>query len=1295
MIKLKTRLPLYFLRKTILLQIILCMLFLAHAAQAQQAAFTSTVTSGCRPLTVAFNATAAGNTRWEWKFDNGNTSQGSAPVNQAPSAIYTKPGTYTVELTVTGPGGARSTATKTIEVYANPKVSFSFDKTSGCAPVAVQFTDKSTAGSGYKNKWAWSFGDGEVSSETDPSHVYSESGPPKYVTLRVTNVYGCDSAVTASTPIQVLGPKAAFNVPTPTFCQAPAHAQFENNSTGDAPLSYQWIFGDGGESTSVNHVVTHDYLTADVFHPSLTVTDGNGCTRTATSEVRTSGEGGLRVTPSKSKICLGETIGFTVDSDIPIDFGTYEWDFGNGTGSVLENPTVAYSASTDAGKTFTVVLSAHLANKNCNSVVSFPVEVVAQPIPKFTYKVACDYSVTFTNTSTSAARIQWVINDGPSFDQNTFTYPFVASGPQSVKLTVYNAANCAQPLTQTITIPPKPVASFKPDKDQDCIEASLSGCAPFTVDFVNTSTPTDNYTSRWTFSDGTILPSNDQNVTRTFTKKGDYAVKLDITSKGTPSCTASVTKIVSVRDVIPTPNFSISKPEACAKEPISFTDLSANANFWCWNFGDGGTATVQNPTHSYQKPGVYSITLTAKNAGCSASITLTDAITIKDPFVDFEVTKSCGNPYEVTITTDSNADVFEWDFDDGSPKPTDKNVNPHQYGQLGDYDITLTGTSTTTQCVVKATKRVSIYDIDAKFHVDVDNPCKGAPVSFIDESQSAASWTWSFDNGQQNDAQQNPSTTFDQARQYTVKLVAKDKDGCEDSETLVIDVLDITGAFTFQGVSDCKTLTANFTDLSTASPGIEEWEWDYGDGSPHYKYKATDPTYTPPSHPYTVLGSYPITLTLTNGEGTCKYVQRDAIQFTIPTVDFKADKPGNCINGNIQFTNQSFNARNFSWDFGYDGRTSRETHPRTSYDKTGKYTITLWATDQYQCSLPATKIQYISITKPVAAFEALDAFVKCPPLTPNFKDKSTGNVVSWAWNSGDGQQSSIQSPAFTYNKPGEFDVTLTATDVNGCSDVVVAPKVVFVGGPSGTFSLSTPGPYCLNDSVTFTAKTINAVSHEWDFGDGTVTMQPGMIAGHRYTQTGTFHIALTLRSLDPPCPLSADGLLELSIQDTAKIDFKFPPCVFTGEESSFEVAEPQDDLTYTWMIDGEAAGNGQQLPAIINDPGKHNVVLNALTQYGCGSKTTYDVAVQGDVVFVPNVFTPNDDNLNAEFQVLGVERSTWDLKVFNRWGEPVFEQRDYKNTWRANGVATGVYYYLLKNAICPGREYKGVISIIR
>jgi gliding motility-associated-like protein len=143
------------------------------------------------------------------------------------------------------------------------------------------------------------------------------------------------------------------------------------------------------------------------------------------------------------------------------------------------------------------------------------------------------------------------------------------------------------------------------------------------------------------------------------------------------------------------------------------------------------------------------------------------------------------------------------------------------------------------------------------------------------------------------------------------------------------------------------------------------------------------------------------------------------------------------------------------------------------------------------------------------------------------------------------------------------------------------------------------------------------------------------------------------------------------------------------------VAEPQDDLTYTWTIDGEAAGNGQQLPAIINDPGKHNVVLNALTQYGCGSKTTYDVAVQGDVAFVPNVFTPNDDNLNAEFQVLGVERSTWDLKVFNRWGEPVFEQRDYKNTWRANGVATGVYYYLLKNAICPGREYKGVISIIR
>ena len=102
-----------------------------------------------------------------------------------------------------------------------------------------------------------------------------------------------------------------------------------------------------------------------------------------------------------------------------------------------------------------------------------------------------------------------------------------------------------------------------------------------------------------------------------------------------------------------------------------------------------------------------------------------------------------------------------------------------------------------------------------------------------------------------------------------------------------------------------------------------------------------------------------------------------------------------------------------------------------------------------------------------------------------------------------------------------------------------------------------------------------------------------------------------------------------------------------------------------------------------------------MNQLGCDSKLAYEVPVQGDVVFVPNVFTPNDDALNSEFQVVGVERSTWDLKVFNRWGDPVFEQRDYKNTWKANGLATGVYYYLLKNAVCPGREYKGIVSVIR
>jgi PKD repeat protein len=141
-------------------------------------------TSGCTPLTVVFEDLSSGEVEtWGWDFGTGETSTDQNPTHQ-----YMNPGTYTVALTVTGPGGS-DTETKTgyVVVASPPDASFSGSSTSGDAPLTVGFTDGST---GNPTSWEWDFGDGRTSLNQNPSHEYLAPGTYT-VTLTVTNA--CDS----------------------------------------------------------------------------------------------------------------------------------------------------------------------------------------------------------------------------------------------------------------------------------------------------------------------------------------------------------------------------------------------------------------------------------------------------------------------------------------------------------------------------------------------------------------------------------------------------------------------------------------------------------------------------------------------------------------------------------------------------------------------------------------------------------------------------------------------------------------------------------------------------------------------------------------------------------------------------------------------------------------------------------------------------------------------------------------------------------------------------------------------
>jgi gliding motility-associated-like protein len=1244
------------------------LLIITTSAFAQQADFIADITTGCFPLTVNFTDKSTGTVNsWQWDFGNNNKS-----TLQNPSAVFSAPGSYNITLVVSD-GNTTNTRIKSayIIVRGFPDVDLSFELNTGCAPLSVKFKDQTSTASGEISSWFWLFGDGGSSGSANPTYVYQQPGEYS-ISLKVRNIHGCEKTFTSPSTIKVLGPNVSFISNTSAICALPATFEFTNKSTGDSPITWLWTFGDGQTSTLANP--NHTYTKGNTYNVSLKAGDVNGCESTYQMNVNAGSEGGLDFSASSYKVCLGETIDFNLLSqDAAV---TSDWTFGDGSTAAIRNPQVTYPTP----GIYTVTLTAQLLGHSCHSTISKKVEVAKPALPSFDKSIDCNYSLTLTSTSQNARRLEWYVNGALTSTAKSFVSPIKTPGAQSVRLIAFDDADCAYTLETEVTVPPNPIAAFLPDKQQACSGESLSGCAPFFIVFTNTTTSLDPVTYRWDFGDGGSSTST--HPSHTFVNKGLYQVTLTATnSKG---CSATSTAFVIVSNTMPTADFKFDKTVACAGEDIKFTDNSLNADFWCWDFGDGSTDEGKEVLHRYAKPGKYSVKLTAKNAGCSSGKVFVDAITIKDPYVTFDASKSCGDPFNVNLKNFSaNYDEMHWEFGDGQTS-TDINVPNHRYAQEGTYVLKLIGTNFSTGCTTISFLPMIIQQVEADFTVNTDKPCKGSPLQLTDKSKAAVKWKWSL--ASETSEEQNYSTTIKTPGSFTARLDVEDSDGCTATKNMPITVLDMEGKFSFNATSTCTEFTVTFKNESTGSPAPTVFAWDFGDGQ-----NSTDKN---PVHIYRTPGKHNVALSVTNAQGTCAFVKTNAVNFTTPQPDFAVVKSKFCPGESIIVANTTINAISYEWDYG-DGRRADFTSPVIVYDKPGSYDITLFAKDVYGCEKKIAKSAYINVVKPTASFSVAQSTGACPPFTASFQDLSQPDISKWAWEFGDGKTSVLRDPANIYLKPGNFDVKLTVTDVNGCTDTKIASQFIQVGGPYGSFS-SVGSNSCTNQTVTFNANAVNAATLRWDYGDGVVEDKTTTQATHNYTSTGAFTPRLLLID-SRGCQTVADGSSVLLIKDTTAVSFKITPrCIPKGDPIRLiGESDTDNNLTWTWEIDGVFMGSGSDFQTSLNVAGLHKVTGYATNQFGCVSHVYDSVRIQGPIELIPNVITPNNDGHNDLFEIVGINNSVWDIDIVNRWGNLVHQERNYKGNWDGGNQPAGVYYYILKNAICDDKSYRGYISLHR
>ncbi|HIH95226.1 TPA: PGF-pre-PGF domain-containing protein [Methanosarcina acetivorans] len=302
-------------------------------------------------------------------------------------------------------------------------------------------------------------------------------------------------------------------------------------------------------------------------------------------------------------------------------------------------------------------------------------------------------------------------------------------------------------------------------------------------------------------------------------------------------------------------------------------------------------------------------------------------------------------------------------------------------------------------------------------------------------------------------------------------------------------------------------LTVKFTDKSTGDP--TGWNWDFGD--------ETTSTEQNPVHTYTSAGSYTVTLTASNADGESS--KTDSINVLQSAEQVVADFTSNVTSGNapleVSFTDTSTGSPTaWNWDFG-DGNTSADQNPVHIYTSAGAYTVTLTASNAEGESSKTDSVNVLQapeMVRPVADFST-NTTQGPAPLAVQFTDRSQ-NAVSWSWDfDNDGQpDSTVQSPVYVYEAPGDYTVNLTVSNPNGTASKTLGIEVLEPeedeGLPVADFSANvTSGYYPL--TVLFTDLSQNATGRSWDVnGDGVEDSNEASFA-YTYTSRGTYEAKLT------------------------------------------------------------------------------------------------------------------------------------------------------------------------------------------
>jgi gliding motility-associated-like protein len=1040
-----------------------------------------------------------------------------------------------------------------------PTANFSASPVSGCSPLVVNLQDQST---GNVTGWFWDFGNGGTSTLQNPSTTYFTPGSYT-IKLTVTNASGTHSVTRTNLITVHTKPVVSFTVSDSTAC-FPHRAQFTDLSSpgaGNTITNWLWDFGNGTQSTVQNPL--NVYTASGNFGVTLRVTNDKGCFTALTKPGYIQLAGGIVADFTNNMPAVCKPPYRITFNNITTGTGTltYAWDFGDGNTSTQQNPVHTYTTPGNYSVTMAVASSLGCTDTvkktNLLNILNISTAITAPD------SICVRTPVNIVNNSSPApVSSVWTFGDATGSNQVTPTKIYNTPGTYTIRLK-NTYSYCTDSASKTIKVLPRPVANFT--------SSPSTRCQPdLTVNFTNTSTNAIRWS--WDFGDGNT--SALQNPSHTYTNYGTYNVQLVVTNSS--GCTDTLRKNALVRIIRPAVSINNLPVRGCIPYGINPTativTLDAVTSY-LWDFGDGNTSTSATPSHTYATQGTYTVKLTiTTSSGCTEVVTIGDAVKVgRKPVVNFSAappTVCAFKPVQFTDLT-NEADEWAWFFGDGG---TSTSQSPsYTYSDTGTFAVTLVATNNGCVDSLVVPRLINVRPPIALFNYlpDCNNRLR---FEFRDSSIGATSWFWDFGDGT-NSTEQNPVHTFPSYNTYNVTLTVSN-DTCSNSITHTLRVFNEIIDFTVSEDTLCRRNTVTFIATASNIANIQNFMWDFGDGSPPWNSSVTG-TGGFAYYLYPLAGSYDITLVTTDIYG-CQntLVKPRLINMFGPTANLNIPVQAGCKGLNVTFNDRSIgdgvnNIVQWIWDFG-DGNTQTNTTNASVqhiYPNVGSYTIRLTVKDAFGCIDIIELPNFINISDPQASFVLSDT-LSCPSSPIQFTNTSSVHV-SALWDFGDGNTSTDQNgPAYTYTVPGTYTVKLMITDLYGCSDTLTRPALVTIDNPIASFTVSDSISSCTPFEVNFTNTSHFYRSLEWDLGQGVSDLETPT---QYYINPGTYNITLTVTSAGFCKDVATKKII---VYDTTGTRITYAPLNGCKPLTVGLTAFSPGEMTYTWDFgDGTLINN--------------------------------------------------------------------------------------------------------------------------